>query len=482
MDIDAVARLADDRVAEFRTAIDAPGVAYGLVRDGELVHASGVGEVVVGSGRVPTADDVFRIASMTKSFTAATVLLLRDRGALRLDDPLSAYLPWTVGLRPADGGPPITVRDLLTMTAGFPTDDPWGDRHESLATADFDALVGRGISFARAPRTGYEYSNLGYALLGRVLAVASGTDYRDLVHHELIDPFGMTATRYNAREVPADRLVQGYAPVDAGLVPEPVAGPGAFSPMGGIHSTVRDLARWVAGFQRSWRGEVAHPLSRWTLREMQEPHAYVGTAVVPASDDVPERVVSTSYGFGLVVEDDLRLGRFVAHSGGYPGFGSHMRWHPDSGWGVVVLGNRTYMNARRVAGPLLSSIVERHRAEHPADAAASLWPRTRAAMDVVESLLETWDESLADVWLAPNVDLDRPRAERRSAVVDVRSRIGPFSRSARAVQSSSPAHVRWWLDGAHGSAWAEVLLSPDREPLIQSFAVSTDPVPTPGAA
>ena len=482
MDNDRAARLADERIAEFRAEIDCPGVAYGLVRDGELVHASGVGEVVVGTGRAPGADDVFRIASMTKSFTAATVLLLRDRGALRLDDVLSAHLPWTDGLRPVDGGPPITIRDLLTMTAGFPTDDPWGDRHESLAVEDFDALVAGGISFARAPRTGYEYSNLGYALLGRVLTVASGTDYRDLVHRELVDPLGMASTRYDAREVPADRLVQGYAPVDAGLVPEPVAGPGAFSAMGGIHSTVRDLARWVGGFQRSWRGDVAHPLSRWTLREMQEPHAYVGTAVVPASDDVPERVVSTSYGFGLVVEDDLRLGRVVSHSGGYPGFGSHMRWHPESGWGVVVLGNRTYANARRVAGPLLASIVERHRAEHPTDAAAALWSRTRAAMDVVESLLESWDESLADAWLAPNVDLDRPRAERRSAVAGVRSRIGPFTRSDRPVQSSSPAQARWWLDGARGGAWAEVLLSPDREPLIQSFTVSTEPPPAPGAA
>jgi hypothetical protein len=215
---------------------------------------------------------------------------------------------------------------------------------------------------------------------------------------------------------------------------------------------------------------------------MQEPQAYVGAAVVPASDDVPERVVSTSYGFGLVVEDDSRLGRFVSHSGGYPGFGSHMRWHPESGWGVVVLGNRTYANARRVAAPLLASIVERHRAEHPGDPAAALWPRTRAAMGVVESLLEAWDDALADAWLAPNVDLDRPRAERRAAVAGVRSRIGAFTRSDRPVQSSSPAHVRWWLDGTEGGAWAEVLLSPDREPLVQSFTVSTDPVPGAGPA
>ena len=473
------AALADERLAAFRSEIDAPGIAYGLVKDGELVHAAGTGEVVLGSGRVPGPDDVFRIASMTKSFTAAAVLLLRDRGALRLDDPLVAHLPWTEGVRPYGGGAVITLRDLLSMNAGLPTDDPWGDRYESLRIEDFDALVAGGVSFVRPPRTGYEYSNLGYALLGRVVTVASGTDYRDFVAREILAPLGLTATRYDAREVPAELLVQGYHPVDSGLVPEPVCVPGAFSAMGGLHSSVRDLARWVAAFQGTWRDEVDHPLSRWSLREMQEQHSHIAAAVAPGAGDVPERVVSASYGFGLVVEDDRRLGRLVSHSGGYPGFGSHMRWHPGSGWGVVVLGNRTYTPAHRVGLGLLAELVEAHRREHPADVAATLWPRTRAAMDVVESLVASWDDDLADSWFARNVDLDRPRAERRAAVEGVRSRIGAFTRSTRPWESTSPAHVRWWLDGTEGTAYAEVLLSPDRVPLLQSLTVSTDPVPDP---
>ena len=473
----SAAALADERLAAFRAEINAPGIAYGLVRDGELVHAAGTGEVVLGSGRVPGPDDVFRIASMTKSFTASAILLLRDRGALRLDDPVSLHLPWTAALRPEGGGADITLRDLLSMNAGFPTDDPWGDRHESLGLEDFDALVAQGISFARPPRTGYEYSNLGYALLGRVVTVVSGTDYREFVSSELLAPLGMTATCYDARDVPPERLVQGYHPVDAGVVPEPLSVPGAFSAMGGLHSSIRDLTRWVGAFQGSWTGDVVHPLSRWSLREMQEQHSFVAAAAVPATGDVPERVVSASYGFGLVAEDDRRLGRFVSHSGGYPGFGSHMRWHPESGWGVLVLGNRTYTPAHRVSSVLLAEIVEAHRTEHPTDVAATLWPRTRAVMDVVESLAAAWDDALAERWFAPNVDLDRPRAERRAALESVPARIGALRRAGRAWESSSPAHVRWWLEGGEGTAYAEVLLSPDRVPLIQSLTLSTDPVP-----
>ncbi|HSN07291.1 MAG TPA: serine hydrolase domain-containing protein, partial [Candidatus Angelobacter sp.] len=99
MDLAAAAALSDDRFRTIRAEQGVPAVAYGLVKDGELVHAAGFGEVAVGTGRVPGPDDVFRIASMTKSFTASTVLLLRDRGLLRLDDPVSAYLPWAEGLR-----------------------------------------------------------------------------------------------------------------------------------------------------------------------------------------------------------------------------------------------------------------------------------------------------------------------------------------------------------------------------------------------
>jgi hypothetical protein len=240
---------------------------------------------------------------------------------------------------------------------------------------------------------------------------------------------------------------------------------------------VGDLALCVQSFLGSWRGEVSHPLSRWSLREMQEQHSYISAADVPGSDDVPSRLVSASYGFGLVVEDDRRLGRVVSHSGGYPGFGSHMRWHPDSGWGVVVLGNRTYTPAHKIGLTLLASLVESERAGHRPDPAATVWPRVREAQDVVDRLVDGWDDALADAWFAPNVDLDRPRAERRAAVQAVRARIGAFTRSPRAVESSSPAQLRWWLDGAEGTAYAEVLLSPDRVPLIQSLTVSTDPVP-----
>jgi len=479
MDVSAAAALVDERLAAFRTQHDIPGVAYGLLKDGELVHASGAGTSEVGAGRTPGERDILRIASMTKSFTAVAVLLLRDRGTLRLDDPLSTYLPWTADLRAAEGGPDITIRDLLAMNAGFPTDDPWGDRNESQPIEEFDALVSGGLTFARPPRTGFEYSNLGYALLGRVVAVASGVDYRTFVNAEILAPLGMSDTGYDEAFVPADQLVPGFAPVDAGLVLEPATGPGAFSPMGGLHSSVRDLGIWVGAFHTSWTSQPRHPLGRWSLREMQEPQRLVGTTVTPATADTDQRIVTTSYAFGLMTDDDQKLGRFVSHSGGYPGYGSHMRWHPATGWGVVALGNRTYAPCYRIGTDVMNEIVGATLEASPLDPAAQLWLRTHEARDVVESLLRSWDDALADQWFAPNVDLDRPRAERAAEFARAGAALGEFNRSSRLVESTSPAQARWWVDGASGLATLDVLLSPERLPRIQSLRVTPGEAPPP---
>jgi len=404
---------------------------------------------------------------MTKSFTAAAILLLRDRARLRLDDPIVVHLPWTASIGAPGGAAAITIRDLLTMNAGFPTDDPWGDRQENVPIAEFDALVAAGLSFCRAPRTGFEYSNLGYALLGRIVSVASGVDYREFVAGELLAPLAMHATCFDTRDVAPERRAHGYAPLGAELVPEPVVSPGAFSPMGGLHSSVRDLASWVRGFAQP-TDDDAHPLSAADRREMQEGRTHVSTAFVEAPAGAPPKTLTNLYGFGLGATLDSRLGRFVHHSGGYPGFGSHMRWHPASGWGIIALANKTYAPTAVLATAILDDIVTRLGA--PTDIAATLWPQTRDAMDIAERLAAGWDDDLADASFAVNLDLDVPRPYRRAAVAQLASAIGPFSRDAATLASRSPAHAKWRVRGATADAEFEILLTPERPPRMQTFA------------
>jgi D-alanyl-D-alanine-carboxypeptidase/D-alanyl-D-alanine-endopeptidase len=526
---------AADRLARaFADRGGQPGLAYGIVAGGRLVHSGGLGERWLG-GPVPDAATVFRIASMTKSFTAATVLSLRDEGALRLDDLAQDHVAELGALRlPSTDSPRPTIRNLLTMTAGFPTDDPWGDRQQSLDPAQFAALLASGgVRLGWAPGTRFEYSNLGYALLGKVIEAVTGTGYADTVRRRILDPLGLAHTGFEAGQFDPAQLARGYQRGAGGWAELPFDGYGAFAPMGGVFSTVADLARWVAGFADAFPArdgaQAGHPLSRAARREMQLPQlAIVGWPAGSYPD-----AATMSYGFGLFVEDGPVFGTMVQHSGGYPGFGSQMRWHPATRTGVIVLGNGTYANVGSLALAILSGVLTQLRAggltaaslvSGPGTAAAGAgavgtgagsawagagsawagagstgagapgagrpvvrgpapgdggpWPETVMAREEVDRLLAHWDGELAARLFTPNVGWDQPLESRRESVARIRERIGDFAPDpARPPEFDSPSHCRWWLTGDRGTVQAEIGLAPLQAPLVQSLRVAVPPAP-----
>ena len=507
-DLDLTA--ADAIAARFAERGGQPGLAYGIVANGELVHSGGFGERWSG-GPVPDADAVFRVASMTKSFTASLVLLLRDRGRLRLDDVAQNYVPELRGVKlPAADCPPITIRHLLTMTAGFSTDDPWGDRQQGLDPAEFARLLATGaVRVAWAPGTTFEYSNLGYAILGRVIEAVTGEDYAAAVRAHLLEPLAMTQTGYQASQFDPSVLTRGYRR-DSGRWLEVEHDPyGAFAPMGGVYSSVRDLARWVAGFAGAFPargapagrpsggrpaagavspGDLPHPLTRSTRREMQLAQVAITQGGHGMVADLTGPL-SISYGFGLFAEDDAAFGTIVQHSGGYPGYGSQMRWHPPTGLGTIVLANGTYAAAGALASELLAALLgdaarasaadgeDGYRLHEPFPAPGEPWAETVAARAAVDALLADWDEAAAGVLFSPNVDQDRPLAQRQADAGRLRERIGPFRPDAsRQPEFDSPAHCRWWLTGDLGTVAVQIKLAPLQEPLVQQLIVPLPPV------
>ena len=490
---------ADAIVSDYSGRGGQPAIAYGIVAGGELVHSAGFGARVLGAGP-PDADTVFRIASMSKSFTASAILLLRDAGTLALDDPAAQYVPelagWTYGS--ADAAP-VTIRQLLTMTAGFPTDDPWGDRQQGLPITAFDELLAAGVSFNWAPGTRFEYSNLGYAILGRVLTMASGVLYDEFIRTRLLAPLGLGRTGFTADEFDQGNLAVGYRHGLGGWDEVPFDPYGAFAPMGGVFSTVSDLARWVAGFAAAFPPDAdaggdegggegggesaAHPLRPASRRQMQLPQAVTGWRAagrLPGGPPAPPEY----YGFGLFVDEDPSLGRVVSHSGGYPGFGSNMRWHPATGVGVIALGNGTYAPMSPLTGLVLDALVPTSSAYQVALAPARAgkpgapWPQTLAAEQKVNDLLADWDDEAADALFTENVAQDGPYQERRHTIGLIRERIGPFSPDpARAAESDTPAHRRWWLTGENGTVQVQIQLSPERAPRVMSLTLAVPPAP-----
>lgn len=482
---------ADAVVSDYFDRGGQPAIACGIVRDGALVHFAGLGERAL-RGLAPDADTVFRIASMSKSFTAAAVLLLRDDGLLALDDPAEKYVPELAGWPPVTADSDrVAIRHLLTMTAGFPTDDPWGDRQQGLPPEEFGAMLAAGMSFNWAPGTRFEYSNLGYAILGLAVSAASGMEYSDFVRTRLLAPLGLTRTGFAATEFATAELAIGHRRGIGGWEELPFEPYGAFAPMGGIFSCVRDLARWVAGFASAFppsdspRSLDAHPVRRASRREMQLPQAVTDWR---RPDRLPGGWPAQPgyYGFGLFIDEDPVVGRVVTHSGGYPGFGSNMRWHPATGLGVITLGNATYASMSVLSALVLAAVLPRSAATHvalaPARAAAcggpqgAPWPETVAARDAVNGLLRAWDDAAADALFSENVALDSPYQERRRAIELVRERIGSFEpSSARPAESDTPAHCRWWLTGERGTVTAQLLLSPQHPPRVQALTLAVPP-------
>ena len=247
----ALAPAIDDHFAAVLGELGAPGLAYGVALDGELVHSGGCGVRSLESGDAPGADTAFRICSMTKSFTATAVLSLRDEGRLDIDAPLGDVVPELKPLAEAGpDAPPVTVRQLLTMDAGLPQDDPWADRlmgHEcDWVTRE---LFARGATRSRAPGTAFEYSNYSWAALGRVIATVTGQRFQDVIRERAIDPLGLTDTVWSAGDLPATQVATGYRTAGDGFSAEvPVADGGDFAALGGLYSSVRDLARWSGVF------------------------------------------------------------------------------------------------------------------------------------------------------------------------------------------------------------------------------------------
>jgi CubicO group peptidase (beta-lactamase class C family) len=418
----------DDVFARWAIVEHTPAIAWGLIHDGELIAARSIGTLRVGEHAQPDADSVFRIASMTKSFTGAALMSLVVEGTVRLDEPVATYVPELAGWRgPTTDGPPLTVRHLVSMEAGLPTDDPWADRHLDLPPDGMDALIDAGVSFTWTPGTRFEYSNLGWGLVGRVIERTAGVRPQELVTQRFLGPLGMHDTTWTPP--PGSNVAAPYRWQDDGWLEEPEPlGDGTIAPMGGLWSTVADLARWVAFFCDAYppRDDPDDgPLARWARREMQQPRRMDTIDDVRTRPSGPKRSVAYGYGIGLSMRLDPRLGTIVTHSGGLPGYGSHMRWLPDRKVGVVAVSNVTYGGMAWPCAEALELLADLDALPKAPEEIAS--PMLQSAATRAVDLVNDWSDDAARDLFADNVELDDPLDRRAKEAADAVARHGALT-------------------------------------------------------
>jgi CubicO group peptidase (beta-lactamase class C family) len=441
-----------------------PRMAVGRVENGTVTHFH---------GHDATENTQFRIASMTKSFTAAAVLHIRDAGIWRLDDQISRWVPETIDLvGPTTDSPPVTLRHLMSMSAGMSTDDPWGDRLLDLDPAGFGTLMRAPAMFATVPGTAMQYSNYGYALLGEAILRATRRTPQRYITDELLTPLGLRHTTWTAI---AGHDNAGPAPRAENIDELEPLGDGAFAPMGGLWSTVTDLAKWVSFFADAFPardGADSPVLCRATRREMQQAQ----TSWPPNIDITPRgpRIYELAYGFGLMINEHPTMGKLVNHSGGLPGYGSNMRWSVDAGVGFVALANRTYAPMR----PLTLELIESAAHEGAFAARERGWPTDtralRAAGDqLINAILRADGPCLDGINFAFNVDLDNPLAFREAAALVVLNTAGGAASLGSAehweLTPVSATQGDFTTQTTSHTVKLTVLLNPEVPPLVQRF-------------
>lgn len=461
----------DRLVHAFMAERRVPGAAWGIVIDGELAHLGVSGYRELTAKAPVTRDSVFRIASMTKSFTAMAILKLRDEGKLSLDDLAETHVPQLKALRyPTADAPKITVRDLMSHAAGFPEDNPWGDQQLAASEAEFTRMLEQGIPFSNAPGIVYEYANYGFAILGRIVTDVSGSPYRTYIDEQILKPLGMTSTTLEPGAVPGTRLAHGYRWEDEQWKEEPPLADGAFGAMGGMLTSVSDLSTYVGTLLAAWPprdGDDAGPVRRASLREMQQIWR-ARPAIVGGTAGAGTALNAGGYGYGLRVSQTCDFDHIVAHTGGLPGYGSIMQWLPDYGAGIVAFGNVTYTGwtpiVNQAFGMLAATGGLERRAVQPS-------PALVAARDDVSQLILQWDDEKADEIAAMNLYLDRSKDRRRREIETLRAGVGACAAPSSFDVVENWLRGQWTMKCDTGDLRVSITLAPTMPPRVQHLDV-----------
>jgi CubicO group peptidase (beta-lactamase class C family) len=305
------------------------GITAGVVLGRDLVWAQGFGMADTERGIPAGVNSIYRVGSISKSFTAVALLQLWERGYLGLDDPVAGVVPELdeLGERPV-GSQPVSFRHLASHTAGLirepgldgSTDGPlefWEEKIlESIPTTSFFA----------APGSAYQYSNIGFGILGYSLSRVTGIPFMELVDASIIRPLGMHSSGFVVTPAIAEQLATGYVVGREGVPDSRVpyrehVGRGYKVPNGGIYSTVGDLGRLVGGLTGFATVPILGPEGRELIRESQTPEG------------------GTKYSFGFRISERDQAPNLIGHGGSVAGYNAHLVFEPESGLGVILLRN-----------------------------------------------------------------------------------------------------------------------------------------------
>lgn len=450
-----------------------PAVAFGLVVDGQLLHGGAIGYSEIATSTKASSQSMFRIASMSKSVAGMAILALRKEGKLKLDDPAYMYIPEMKSMPSlTTDAPPITIRHLLTHAAGFPEDNPWGDRQLDTKDEQLIALIKSGISFSNPPGIAYEYSNLGFAILGKIIGNVSGKPYQQYINETIFKPLGMNHTIWEYTEAPKNLLAHGYRFEDNIWKEEELEHDGTYGVMGGLITSIEDFSKYVAFHMSAWPASSAKetgPVLRSDLREMQQPWNFNNLNVNFKYPGGRTCAMVSAYGYGLRWSKDCEGRTGIGHTGGLPGFGSQWQILPEYGIGIIGYANRTYAGMATINTIVLDTIIS----------LAGLKPLPIAVSKILNQrkqelvkLLPDWKNAEQSGIFAENFFPDRSVQHRKKEWNEVYAKAGELT-TVSDMMPENQLRGSFIMKGKKGNIKVYFTLSPENPALIQQLDFSS---------
>jgi len=375
-----------------------PAASYSFVYRNELLASGGIGFADPETGAKADADTLYSICSISKLFTSIAVMQLRDAGELSLDDEIGEFVPWFASLTDAHSGDePLSIRRALTHSAGLPreSDSPyWAPDFDFPTTQQIRERLPSQQTLYPSGRY-FQYSNLGMALLGEVIAARAGRPWDEVVRENILAPLGMDNTYTSVPEAHATgRLAAGFSarrgsPERERLTLFDVEGIG---PAAGMASSANDLAAFATWQLRLRADGGDQVLKAATLREMQRVH-WVD----------PDWETTWGLGFSVVKRDDKT---WVRHGGGCPGYYTEFAVLPKEELGIVVLTNAIGSNhalyARKAAAVLAPAVKVASKGSADQPEPNPEFDRYVGVYDTVwgREAVVRWKDGLAAVWLS----------------------------------------------------------------------------------
>src|SRR5690625_180522 len=327
-----------------------PGMAIGIVKDGEVVFAKGFGEKRLGSGDIVDEHTDFSIASVRKNITAAALGILADREQIKWDDKITDHIPW-FKMKDAFVTEEITIRDALTHRSGLGR--ILGNRLQFMTKSSRDEVLFqmRYMDLEKPFRSDFVYNNVMYSLAGQVIEYTDGRSWDEFLQQELFRPLGMTRTTTNLEEMlKQENIAFPHQEIDGKVVEIPRRNWDNAGPAGGVNASVSDLNKWML-MQLEIPGNYQNKtlISKQQMNEIHKPQVIRGQR--NALD------AQATYGYGWTITD-YKGKRVLTHGGATDGFNTAMYLLPELDLGIIVVGNTFNNFGNAIAYQVMDAFLE----------------------------------------------------------------------------------------------------------------------------